>query len=525
VRAIARDTAPSWTWVPRRIRPSKLVEVLPLAAALFSTVGFLAAAYFRITFAYPMWVMETPAMQAMRRILDGQPLYAQPSLDYVAPIYAPLFFYLSALLSHVVGANLAAPRLVSLAASIGAAALVAYLVWGETRRTLLAIVAAGLFISTTALSSLSLDLARVDPLCLFLLLAAVAAARASQHHRTASAVWLSLASGVLTGLAVLTKQTAFAIAIPLLLVAILDRRWSSAFGYAVGATATTALGALLLYAQSGRWAAYFLVLLPRQHSLTLDQFGGFWTDKLLPGATILLLFAGVFFIGRGLRREYALIRFWLLVGVGMIGLSWGATLNKWSDDNVLMPALAVLVVLGICGFDEALRRIGSATRDARAFRVFAFALVAVEFLIVGYNPRQSAPLRSDVWGNDRFVEVVGQLPGTVFAPDFPELAYMAGKGDSAFGISTLELTGGFGGKPQPESSAWIASYRAALDARQFDQLLIDPEGVEPFITDVATDSGYVDTGPLFRSNDIFNSWGSRYAPRAHLWRPKERVHA
>jgi hypothetical protein len=467
--------------------------------------------------------METPTMQAIRRIVGGQPLYAAPTLDYVAPVYAPLFFYMSALVSHGVGLNLLAPRLVSLTASLGAAAVASYLVWGETRRLLLCVVAAGLFVSTTALSSLTLDLARVDPLCLFLLLAAMAAARAAQRHPRRAA-WLNLASGALTGLAILTKQTAFAMVVPLLLVAVLDRRWRSAVAYLAGVLATAGVGALLLYAQFGDWAGYFLVRLPGQHSLTLGQAGLFWTDKLLPGASILLLFAGVFFIGRGLRREFRVVRFWLLAGLGMLGLAWGATLNKWSDDNVLLPAFAVLVVLGVCGFDETLRRLGAASSDARAFRLFAFALVAAEFLIVGYNPRLSAPLRSDVWGNDRFVEVVAGLQGTVFAPDFPELAYQAGKGESAFGISTLEITGGFGGRPLPESSTWIASYRAALDARRYDQLLIDPEGVEPFITDVATDSGYVDIGPLFRSNDVFNTYGSRYAPRAHLWLPKERVH-
>jgi hypothetical protein len=528
VRAIARGSGAelSSIWIPRRVRFTQLLESLPLLAAVFTLLGFIIAAYFRITFAYPMWVMETPAMQAIRRIVQGQPLYARPTLEYVAPIYAPLFFYVSALVSHLVGVNLVAPRLVSLAASLGAAALVGYLVWGETRRMLLSIVAAGLFISTTALSSHSLDLARVDPLCLFLLLAAITAARAAQrqtrHQRRA--VLLNLASGVLTGLAVLTKQTAFTMAIPLLLVAVLDRRWQSALAYLAGVLTTAAVGALLLYRQFGSWAEYFLVRLPQQHSLTLSQLGVFWTDKLLPGASILLLFASVFFIGRALRREFGVVRFWLLVSLGMLGLAWGATLNRWSDDNVLLPAFALLSVLGMCGFDETLRRIGTGSRDARAFRTFAFALVAVEFLIIGYNPRESAPLRSDVWGNDRFVEIVDGLPGTVFAPDFPELAYGAGKGDSAFGISTLELTGGFGGRPLPESSDWLANFRSALDARRYDQLLLDPDGVEPFITDAATASGYVDTGPLIRSNDVFYTWGSRFAPRAHLWVPKERVH-
>jgi hypothetical protein len=524
VRAIARGSVRplSWTIVPRRARPSQLIEALPLAAAVFSALGFAIAAYFRLTFAYPMWVMETPAMQAIRRIGNGQPLYAQPSLDYVAPVYAPLFFYVSALVSRVVGVDLLAPRLVSLLASFGCAALIGSLVWGETRRALLSVVAAGLFISTTALASNSLDLARVDPLCLLLLLAAIATARSAQR-RPGHAVWLNLASGALIGLATLTKQTAVIMAIPLLLVAVFDRQWRSALGYLVGILGVTGLGVALLYAQSGSWVEFFLVRLPRQHSLTVDQLGVFWTQKLLPGASILLVFAPVFFIGRGLRGEYRSIRFWLLVSLGMLGLAWGATLNRWSDDNVLLPAFAVLAILGMYGLDEGLRRTGAATREARAFRVYAYALVALEFVIVGYNPRQTAPLRSDVWAVDRFVATVAGLPGRVYAPDFPELALQAGKGDSAFGISTLELAGGFGGKPLPENGAWIAAYRAALDQRQFDVLLVDPDNVEPFLTREASASGYVDTGPLFPPDDVFNLWGSRYAPRAHVWLPRERV--
>ena len=240
MRAIARGPGRtlSWTFAPRRVRPSLLIEGLPLAAAVFTIVGFVVAAYFRITFAYPMWVMETPAMQAIRRILNGQPLYAPPSLEYVAPVYAPLYFYVSALVASVVGVDLAAPRLVSLLASLGSAALVGFLVWSETRRALVAVIAGGLFISTTSLSAHSLDLARVDPLCLFWLLAAIATARAAQRHSRHTA-WFNLASGAFTGLAILTKQTAFVMVIPLVLVPVLDRRPLAVITYLLGVGATT----------------------------------------------------------------------------------------------------------------------------------------------------------------------------------------------------------------------------------------------------------------------------------------------
>jgi hypothetical protein len=498
----------------RRLRAEQIVDALPPVAAVFSMVGFVVAGYFRITFAYPMWVMETPAMQAIRRILSQQPLYAPPSLEYVAPLYAPVYFFVSALFAHLIGANLGAPRLVSLFASLGCAALVGYLAWAETRRTYAAVVAAGLFISTTALASLTLDLARVDPLMLLFLLGAVTCCRGARRR-----VWLSAAGGVLSALAVFTKQTAIAMVLPLVLIPLLDRRFLSTAAYLLAMVIVLGLGTVALYAAYGRWAEYFLILLPSRHTLTLAQAGVFWSQKILPAATVPLLLAPVYLIGRWLSRDVRAVRFWVLVGAGMLGMSWVATMNQWSDDNVLLPSFAVLSVMAVLGIDEAQRRL----RVAGPFRTYLVALLALEFVIVAYNPRQTSPLRSDVSGLDRLVAGISGIPGRVFAPDFPELAFAAGKGDSAFGIGLLELTGGFGGKPLPESSAWIAAYRTALNQRFYDALLLDPDGVEPFITDEATSSGYVDTGPLFKPNDVFYSYGSRYAPKAHLWLPRERV--
>ncbi len=503
-----------WAVLPRRVRLQHIVEALPVVAAVLSLIGFAFAAYFRVTFAYPMWVMETPTMQAIRRILAGQPLYAPPTLAYVAPIYAPLYFWVSAILARVIGVSLVAPRLVSLFASLGCAALIASMVWSETRRGWLAVVTAGLFISTTALSSFALDLARVDPLCLLFLLGAIACLRAADNR-----LWLAVASGVLVGLAVFTKQTAIALALPLVLIPILDRRSGASVAYVVGLGVVLLVGGLLLYAAYGRWAQFFLLTLPSRHSLSTAEMGVFWTQKILPGATVLLLVAPVFFISRWAQRDFKAVRFWFLVGAGMFGMSWVATMNRWSDNNVLLPASAALVILAGLGFDALLNRLS----ERSPFRSYAFVLLALEFAIVAYNPRWSSPLRSDVQGEDRLVSAMAGLNGPVFAPDFPELSYQAGKGDAAFGIGLLELTGGFGGKPTPESSQWIADYRAALDRREYAVLLFDPEGVEPFLTDEAQAGGYVDTGPLFKSNDVFWSLGSRYAPKVHVWLPKEQV--
>ena len=117
-----------------------------------------------------------------------------------------------------------------------------------------------------------------------------------------------------------------------------------------------------------------------------------------------------------------------------------------------------------------------------------------ELAFVHYNPRQTSPLRSDVEAGTRFVSIIRDLPGSVYAPEFPEAAYQAGKGDAAFGLSIGELQGIFGGKPRPQASLWTTAYAQALDERRFDVVLLETEGVLPFISDsTVRDHGYVDT--------------------------------
>jgi 4-amino-4-deoxy-L-arabinose transferase-like glycosyltransferase len=491
---------------------------------MFSIVGFLAAAYFRITFDSPMWVMEAPALQAVRRISEGQPLYAPPTLEYVAPLYAPLYFYAAAAVSTVIGVGLPALRLVAVVASSCSALLIAHLVWRETRNLLVSIVAAGLFIASTALSAFALDLARVDALCLVMLLAAVAAGRAAESDNRRG-MWFQLASGVFTGLGVLSKQTAFVMIFPLLINSLFTTRVRGALLFMLGTGMTLGLAAFVLWRQYGEWTEFYLLQLPSNHSLTLDSAGNFWTQKILSSFLIPLGFAPVFFIGRSLDRDFAPVRFWLLVSAGMIGMAWAATLNFWSDDNVLLPALAVLSILFGLGFAEALRRLDGSSRQARAFRVYIVALAAAQFVVVHYNPRSTSPLRSDVSAAERSVTLLTNLPGQVYGPDYAEFLYAAGKGEQASGLSVFELVGGFGGRPLAAWPSWLNAYTAALDRRQFDELVLDPQSVEFFLETEASRHGYVDTGPLVQPGDELNVWGSRYTPRPHVWVPRERAPA
>ena len=78
--------------------------------------------------------MEGAMVDHVRRIMAGHKLYVQPSLRFVPFIYPPLYFYLAALVSHVLGAGLVPLRLLSFVASLGCFTLIYMLVRRETGR-------------------------------------------------------------------------------------------------------------------------------------------------------------------------------------------------------------------------------------------------------------------------------------------------------------------------------------------------------------------------------------------------------
>jgi hypothetical protein len=499
-----------------------LLVVLIVAVAGIYVVGFLIAAYFRVTYAHPLWVMEIPSLQAVRRIMLGQPLYGPPTLAYVPALYAPLYFYISALAAHLFSTPLITLRLVSVIASLGTAGLAAHLVWQETRNRLSMIVAAGLSIGCTALTANTLDLARVDPLSTFFLVGALGAARSADVYPR-RAVWLSALSGLLGGLAILTKQTAFVVvfALAVHVVSTLRRRPIAAF--CLTSAMTVALAWIVLTALYGGWIGLYLISLPRQHELDFNTLLDFWSKRLLPTFSLPLIAGPLFLIERVQRRDFASARFWSLATAGMLALAWGAMLNRYSAENVLLPAYVVLAMLAALGLDTVLRRLHGIRPGLRMYRVYILGLVLLAFVIMGYNPRATSPLRSDTWAAERMVSTLHSLPGEVYGPDYTEFLTMAGKGEQAAGLSVDELAGGFGGTILPEGAAWLQAYAEALKTRRFSAVVLDPESVEFFLASIASSNGYIDTGPLFPPGDDIYQFGSKYVPKAHVWLPAERA--
>ena len=186
-----------------------------LGASLVAYVVALAAiSLARIVYPYPLDDLEPVALAEVQRILQGQPIYAPPTLEYVPLIYGPVYFYLSAAVATLTGPGFASLRVVATLASAGMIALAGLFVRRETGSLAAALVAAGLLAASFPLVNGAMSVGRTDSTCLVFLLAALYLVRtASLAPRTRW--WTVAASGFLAGLALLTKQSSTPVVVAL----------------------------------------------------------------------------------------------------------------------------------------------------------------------------------------------------------------------------------------------------------------------------------------------------------------------
>jgi 4-amino-4-deoxy-L-arabinose transferase-like glycosyltransferase len=487
-----------------------------LGTAGLSVLAFVAAAVLRLSFPYPLEITEGASLAEIRRILQGQPLYAEPSLEHVSMIYGPVYYYVAALVALVIGPSFLSLRLVSLVASLGSVALVGLIVHRETGNRTGAIVAAGVFAASYPLADGALDLGRVDALMLALLLGSMYFSRAPGSRSAAVA-------GVLMALALLTKQAAAPIALLTLVYFIATSRRRAGW-YAAALALTLVVPLAIVELQSSRWATLFLVQLPRQHMIDELRMDQFWRLSVLPYFTLALAAGLLFLTFRLQAKDRQAGLFYVLAAVGMLGIAWASDSNQGASNNVLLPAFAILSILTGLGLAEALRQLQQLTDGRGPYYAFAVSIAILQLLLLIYNPRDMVPYRSDLWADDRLASTLASLPGSLFAPDFD--AFVGQRADGPpqpYLGSVAELLGGYGGHAVPEGDAWVQTLRDRLSRREYDYVVVDPESQWFFVSGALRDANYADAGPLFPPDDDFWRWGGGTAPRSEVYVPRERL--
>lgn len=397
----------------RTLTTRALAVALAVGASLFVAV-YVVVALLRLPHPFELEWLEGGSLAQVQRILDGQPVYARPTLDYVAFPYPPLFYYAAAALSAVTGPGFVPLRVVSFASSLGCLAVLFVMVRRETGRTLPGLLAAGLFAATYRAAGSWLDVGRVDSLYLFLVLLAAHVAR---FGRTA----LSQAgAGALLALAFFTKQVAVLPALGLCAHHLLWRRRHAPALMGAFVMGTVALTLATDWTTAG-WFTWHVF---RPHGLLSHRFVTFWARDLVPVVPLACAAAALYALTRGAAPEAR--RFHLTFAAAMVatGLVSRMIIGAWL--NALLPAYAGLALLFGLAFQQAREQLPAAGDPRRAgLEAALLAAAALQLVMLAGNPWASVPTTADREAGDRLLARISGVGGHVLVPSHPYLAARA----------------------------------------------------------------------------------------------------
>jgi hypothetical protein len=393
------------------------LKYLLLAISVWYLLVYFYMVYYRIQYPFELDWIEGGLLGEVQRIVNGQAVYAAPNLEFIAFIYPPLFFYLSALASHFFGATFFSLRFVSFLASLTSFVCIFLIVKEETDHKFIAFISACFFAATFRVTGAWMDIGRIDSLFVAMLFLFVYFIRHSNSTRA------FILAGFFAALALLTKQTALVMCIPAIGYAFL-RDWKRTLILIVTATAITGGVTLAFNLFSNGWYVYYVfeLLGIQTEWLGISEFIKFWPRDLLAHGAIALGFL-IYYFFKAWREQKV-----QLLGVIFLSILAGTYMSRvklGGYDNVLMPLYGIIAVLMGLGSHNVLEIIRGQSEDRKEAAVY-FSLI-IQMAILVYNPLAQIPSLADVSAGQDFVQYLSLQKGRIYVADHPYLLAFAGK--------------------------------------------------------------------------------------------------
>ena len=412
--AVRRLRTSSWSsrgrWLLRGVE--FLVVALLLCGGALFVYRYASIAIDSIAYNQQLEWMEGGFLEVVQRVRAGEPIYQEPSIDYVAYLYTPLYFWLSALLSYIFGLEFLTVRLVSLGGTVAIAVLLQQIVYREVKSWAWSLVAPCVFLATWDASGRWFHLARVDMLALALLMGAVATLRFGERDRSA------VVGGGLLWLAFLSKQSTLVIGAAVVTALLLFEPRRASIAASVAA-ALIGASVLALDQASDGWFSYFVFDVGSQHDVVEGLVKGFWTgDVWRVGVGFAVAIFGFREVG---RRDNGTALFYGALVVGALMMSWMSRMHSGGYINVLIP-VHIIMALGIGFIGGASASSGPDGERARLgwspTSVAAALLVVLQLVSLDYDHTTMLPDPNGESQGAAFVSRIGSIEGEVLLPDF-----------------------------------------------------------------------------------------------------------
>jgi len=411
------------------------IKYIVILIAFGYVVTFLLQSLSRISYPYSLEGMEGAHLIEVHRILNNQQLYTSPSLEYVPLIYPPLYFYLSAIFAKMVGFGFLPLRLLSLLATIGCVALILVLVFKETQNGFSAVISSGVFLATYNLTDSWFDLARIDMVFVFFLMLGLFFIRHCKSIKGA------ILSGLFLSLCILTKQTAIAFILPILI---------------------------------------YLFELPQNHHFSMYSSFTFWFKDILKPLGVAIIIGLYYFFGQPKGKISKNETFFLIIFLSFLLGSWIARSNVGGAGNTLIPAYLIISVLFGLGINRAMISIENNYTNQSTMQPYILIIILFQFVTLIYNPFSLVPTEYHKKATDQLMKEIEKTSGEVFMPSHNYLSLMAGKKPFINTFAFYELTGKYGGDVLPLGDQILMELDKALIQKEYDLIITDLSDQEFF---------------------------------------------
>ncbi|MBI4707218.1 MAG: glycosyltransferase family 39 protein [Candidatus Omnitrophica bacterium] len=476
-------------------RLAKFLKYTLLAGGILYIAAYLIMVFFRIQYPFELEWEEGASLEHVRWVLSNHNYYVAPSLEFVPSIYTPLFFYISAVMSKILGVGFLPLRIISFVSSIGSFIMIYLMVNHETKDNLSAMLASCLFAATFQLSGSWFDIGRVDSFFLFSLLVGIylLKCRTSPASRVVAAIFFSISF--------FTKQTALVISLPIMLYFILSDRRSALF-FIIPLASIIGIGSVLFNYMSDGWFNFYVFELPKTTPLDTRPIMHFWIKDIVLPFYIAIFIAIFYIVSLTNVSKKQMFSFYLLTAVGMFGASWFSRYRGGGYYNVLLPAYAFTSILFGLGVNK-LSMISQSlpARKQDLMKCILYFVCILQFGSLIYNPMNQIPSKEDLEAGWDLVGKLAKIDGEIYIPFHGYLNSFNGKKGYAHQMGMRDVLTTSSEKHAHIKSKLIEEIKQAMKERKFSAIIIDsepwyPRGMKEY---------YIENERIFDKDNIFFS--------------------
>jgi hypothetical protein len=418
-------------------------------------VAVLAASLLRVSYPFELEWLEGVSVDYAWRIAHGLPIYGAPDATFASDFYPPLYYLVCLPVLRLAHFGLFGARLVSLASSVASGVLTVVVLRRAGASAAACLAALGVEAAFYPVVLYWYDIARVDALQTFLLLAGTCVlARNDARPTRAQVAW----GGLLLAAAVFTKQTSVFVCAGSVAYFALARDWRRAVTLALALAVWGGLGAVALWLWSPA-ALIDIVVMPARHNRLLAA--GLEQATRLAGQMAPFLLLAL--LGRWVGRTRA---FFAVNLAGALAAAMMTLFKVGGATNSAMPAVFLLGIAVGFGLD-------AVWRQARDRPVLGAALpvgLAVWMVVLfGTDVVRAVPGRADRQLADRVWQDMRAEPGPFLAYNHSFVSTALRGETYPYADRLYDWAGGYGAANfrAPDAQRYPPAFLDAIRGRRF----------------------------------------------------------